>query len=377
MPFSEPDLAPLLDTLARSAAERDKEDGHAAAQKQALADAGLLGLSIPERFGGDELPWSRLLQVVRTVARDDSALAHLLAFHHLQVATLLIYGTQEQQARWLEPTVRLRQWWGNAVNPRDERLRAIASPEGYRLEGEKRYCSGTLGSACMTVSARDADGAIVLGVVATAQHGITVREDWDAIGQRQTDSGSHFDAVRLARADVLRAPDTPPSVRHTVRTCLGQLILVNLYAGLAEGALAEARSLMAEGGIPTDAAVRAPLLGRLGDGHVRAVTATVMADRAGAQFDVLWQAGEAVVPQHRAEAAVAIAEAKVVAHRASLHLGEALFDIGGARATRGALGLDRFWRNARTHTLHDPLDQKLAALGRWSLEGEFPPGFYQ
>ena len=41
-------------------------------------------------------------------------------------------------------------------------------------------------------------------------------------------------------------------------------------------------------------------------------------------------------------------------------------------STKAALALDRFWRNARTHTLHDPLDYKLRAIGRYALEGILP-----
>ncbi|WP_244137250.1 amidohydrolase family protein [Burkholderia pyrrocinia] len=55
------------------------------------------------------------------------------------------------------------------------------------------------------------------------------------------------------------------------------------------------------------------------------------------------------------------------------HLSEALFDACGARATAASLGLDRFWRNARTHTLHDPLDYRLRDVGRFALTGELPP----
>lgn len=376
MSFDAPVLDALLDRLRHNAVQRDRSGGHAAEEKAAIADAGLLSLSIPRRYGGEGLAWSGILAIVRKLATVDSALAHLLAFHHLQVATVLIYGDDAQQGRWLPPTVEQALWWGNAVNPKDDRLLAQASAGGYRLDGEKRYCSGARGASWLTLSARDAQGGLILGVVNAAQPGISVRDDWNAIGQRQTDSGSvRFEAVPLHRADLLRAPDTPPTVRHTIRTCLGQLILVNLYAGLAQGALAEARALPrspAQGGTPDTA-----LLARFGAAHVQASTSAVMADRAAAHFDALWAAGEAVTPEQRREAAVAIAEAKVVAHRASLRLGEELFELGGARSTHGDLALDRFWRNARTHTLHDPIDQKLASLGLWLTEGEFPPGFYQ
>ena len=376
MPFDADDLPALLAQLRSTAAARDRAGGHAAAEKSTLAQAGLLRLSIPGAHGGDALAWSALLRIVRSIATVDSALAHLLAFHHLQVATLLIYGNAAQQERWLAPTAGQDLWWGNAVNPKDDRLAAQRSGDGYLLQGDKRYCSGARGASFLTVSARDAQGDIILGAVRADDGGITVREDWNAIGQRQTDSGSvHFASVPLAGADILRGPGTPPQVRHTVRTCLGQLILVNLYAGLAQGALQEAVALPRSGPLPSspDSAV----LSRWGEAQVLSSTATAMADRAGGHFDALWAAGDGVTADQRKGAAVAIAEAKVVSHRAALRLGEELFELGGARSTHGDLALDRFWRNARTHTLHDPIDQKLAALGRWSLEGDFPPGFYQ
>ena len=60
------------------------------------------------------------------------------------------------------------------------------------------------------------------------------------------------------------------------------------------------------------------------------------------------------------------------AHRAALSVGEGVFDVCGARSARAAQGLDRFWRNARTHTLHDPIDYKLRDIGRYALEGRLP-----
>jgi ABC-type taurine transport system ATPase subunit len=74
----------------------------------------------------------------------------------------------------------------------------------------------------------------------------------------------------------------------------------------------------------------------------------------------------------RGEVAVAGAEAKVLAHRAGLEISSQLFELTGARSTSERLGLDRFWRNVRVHTLHDPVDHKLRDLGRHALDGRFP-----
>ena len=56
---------------------------------------------------------------------------------------------------------------------------------------------------------------------------------------------------------------------------------------------------------------------------------------------------------------------------------ERLFELAGTRSTLGEHNLDRHWRNARTHTLHDPVDYKLRELGDWVLNERHPnPSFY-
>ncbi|MFT7980835.1 monooxygenase, partial [Salmonella enterica subsp. enterica serovar Enteritidis] len=58
-------------------------------------------------------------------------------------------------------------------------------------------------------------------------------------------------------------------------------------------------------------------------------------------------------------------------------LSSRIFEATGARATHAALRFDRFWRNLRTQTLHDPLHYKLQELGDWVLNGTHPqPSFY-
>ncbi|KVD90410.1 acyl-CoA dehydrogenase [Burkholderia stagnalis] len=374
-------LARVIDALRGSAAARDRAGGHAAQEKQWLADAGLLTLAVPRAFGGQEAAWPVIYDAIRQVARVDSALAHLVGFQCLQVVSIDVWGDPAQRARYLRGTVEHRWWWGNAVNPLDTRLAATATPDGgYRLDGVKGFCSGTRGSQRMTVSAHDpALGRTVFGVVPTARAGITVNDDWDPIGQRQTDSGSvTFDGVTLAPDEVLHRSETPPTPRATLRTLVSQLVLTNLFVGLAEGALAEARDYVLRNGRPwiqagVERASDDPYtLQRFGDMRVQAVAAAALADRAADALQRAWTLRDALTADGRAEVALAVSEAKIVAQRAALENGEALFDACGARATGAALGLDRFWRNARTHTLHDPLDYRLRDVGRFALAGELP-----
>ncbi|WP_334041979.1 acyl-CoA dehydrogenase family protein [Burkholderia ambifaria] len=374
-------LARVIDSLRATAAARDRAGGHAADEKQWLADAGLLTLAVPREFGGQEAAWPAIYDTIRQIARVDSALAHLVGFQILQIVSVDVWGSAAQRERYLRGTVEHRWWWGNAVNPLDTRLVATATPDGgYRLDGVKGFCSGTRGSQRMTVSAHDPEtGRTVFGVVPTDRDGITVNDDWDPIGQRQTDSGSvRFDGVTLAPDDVLHRSETPPTPRATLRTLVSQLVLTNLFVGLAEGALAEARDYVLKHGRPwihagvAQASDDPYTLQRFGDMRVRAVAAASLADRAALELQRAWVRRDALTADERAEVALAVSEAKIVAQRAALDNGEALFDACGARATAASLGLDRFWRNARTHTLHDPLDYRLRDVGRFALTGELP-----
>lgn len=373
-------LTPLLEQLRASAPTRDRQGGHPAQEKTLLRGAGLLGWSIPARFGGLGKPWPEIYTLVRRVAEVDSALAHLLAFHHLQIATVLIYANETQQARWLADTSKRRLWWGNAMNPLDTRLVAREDGKGYVLDGVKGYCSGTRGSSMMTLSAQEAvSGKVLLAALPTGRDGIEVRDDWDPIGQRQTDSGTVvFANVALGHDDVLRSPDSVPTPFQTLRTCFAQLVLVNLYAGIAAGAMEEARRQANGRAKPWINAGVASIgedpymLHRFADMHVQSAAAAALADRAAVQLAEAFARGASLSSAERGAVALAIAEAKVIAHRAALSAANELFEVTGARGTAASLGLDRYWRNIRTHSLHDPLDYKLAVIGRWALNRELP-----
>ncbi|MGF6733094.1 alkylation response protein AidB-like acyl-CoA dehydrogenase [Paraburkholderia youngii] len=372
------DLTTLLAALRASAAQRDREGGHAAQQKQWIADAGLLTLAVPREFGGAGARWSAIYDVVRELARVDSALAHLVGFTCLQVVSIDLWGNSRQREKYLRGTVEHRWWWGNAVNPLDTRLIATSTHDGgYLLDGQKGFCSGTRGSQMMTVSAHDpSTGKPVFAAVPTTREGITVHDDWDPIGQRQTDSGSvSFARVRVEPHEVLERPDTPYA---SLRTLISQQVLTNLFVGIAQGALEEARAYVHEHGRPWIASGVAKatddpyLIQRFGEMHIQTVSAGALAARAANALDEAWQQRATLDAESRARVALATSEAKIVAHRAALDIGEKLFDACGARATHAPLALDRFWRNARVHTLHDPLDYRVRDVGRYALSGTLP-----
>lgn len=115
--------------------------------------------------------------------------------------------------------------------------------------------------------------------------------------------------------------------------------------------------------------------------HLRAATA--LADKAGLEINSLYEnSGNAetrakVTAQARGEAAEWVASVKVTATDTGLRVTSGVFEVTGAKSTASKVGLDRFWRDIRTHSLHDPVAYKNRELGRYFLLQETPePTWY-
>jgi alkylation response protein AidB-like acyl-CoA dehydrogenase len=375
----------LARQLAASAVERDRAGGHAAPERELIRASGLLALTIPQESGGGGADWSTFYATLRRLAQADSALAHLYGFHHLQMATLLLYGTPTQQRDQFEATVTQRLFWGNALNPLDQRAVATEAEDGWIFNGPKSFASGSVGSDRLVVSAwHRPTQSLVIATTPTRRAGVRVRADWDAFGQKQTDSGTvDFERLAIAHDDVLVGPGATHTPRMTLRPLVSQLIMTNLYLGIAIGAFDEARVYTREQARPwagsgvTRAADDPIVQHRYGDLRLLIRAAEAVTDAAQLQLETAFARGDAIDTAQRGQLAVAIYEAKVLAHRAAMEVSSQFFELAGARATSQKLGLDRFWRNARVHTLHDPVDVKLRDIGRHALDGQLPePGSY-
>jgi alkylation response protein AidB-like acyl-CoA dehydrogenase len=372
--------ASIAAELAATAVARDAAGGHPAKERERLRASGLLTLSVPDEYGGAGGRWFDVYRVVRKLAEADSAVAHLFGFHHLQIAGVLLYGSPEQRRLLLQSTVDRGLFWGNALNPLDRRTVAVEEDEGYDINGIKSFCSGSVGSDLLTLSAwHPATQTNLIAAIPTRRFGVSVEADWDAFGQRQTDSGNvTFDHVRLDARDILVAPGTAQTAFQTLRTCVAQLSMTNLYLGIARGGLDAAIAYTTESAHPwfasgVERSADDPFVQRrYGELHLLVKPAALLADAAAEALDDAFALGHALTAEERAEVAIAVAEAKVLAHRAALAVGSEMFENTGARSTSARFGFDRFWRNARTHTLHDPVDYKIRDIGRYAIEGRAP-----
>lgn len=362
----------LVQELAPSVVERDRVGGLPKRERDLIRASGLLKLTIPTQHGGLGQPLSVLLTTVRDIARVDPSLAHVFAFHHLMLASVRLYGTEEQWTEAYRETSASGLFWGNALNPRDPRTVLRARGGKLVVDGVKSFCSGAGDSDRLIVSALREDGKLMVAVIPTGRSGVRVLGDWDAIGQRQTDSGTvELHEVEVHEHELLTTPGPLGSPFASLRSCIAQSILVHVYLGIAEGALEVVQRAHR---ISSDDAVR---LVRAGELLVELEGAAALAERARVGLDRSWERGEALSEQERAEAATVVALAKVATTRAGLSVTSRMFELLGARAALRSEALDRFFRNLRTHTLHDPVDEKLRELGAWALLGEAPkPGFY-
>jgi alkylation response protein AidB-like acyl-CoA dehydrogenase len=368
-----------------TAVERDRLGGTPKRERDALRASGLLNLIVPADLGGASATWTVALRAVRTIARADGSLGHVFGFQHLLLATVRLFGTRAQFESLARATVAGRWFWGNALNPLDPRTTIARRGDDYVLRGEKSFCSGARDAEVLVVSATDAaTGKLVVAAIPGDRLGVLARGDWDNMGQRQTDSGSvAFDDVWVRGSELLVDPGPLGSTWATLRPLIAQLTLCNVYLGIAEGALHAARTATRErtrawfsSGV--ERASDDPfVLATLGDLWAELEAARLVTDAAAVSLDGVWARGEDLTIDERGQAAVAIAAAKITTTRAGLEVASRMFEAAGARATTARLGLDRFWRNLRTHTLHDPVDYKRRDLGRWFLTDEWPtPSFY-
>jgi alkylation response protein AidB-like acyl-CoA dehydrogenase len=235
------------------------------------------------------------------------------------------------------------------------------------------------------VSAREPGSReLVVAALPTARSGVSVAPDWDNFGQRQTDSGSvTFESVRVELYELLSEPGPLSTPFSCLRPLVAQLVLTNVYLGIAEAAFQDACHYTLRESRPwhSSKAVRTEedpyVLGHFGDFWVGLESVRVLADRAASRLEEAWRRGAALSADERGTVALAIATAKVAATRTGLDICTRMFDVAGARATHGGLRLDRHWRNLRTHTLHDPVAYKLRELGEWALKRSYPvPSFY-
>ncbi|WP_432349233.1 acyl-CoA dehydrogenase family protein (plasmid) [Shinella yambaruensis] len=373
--------------LARRGAQLDADGKPPFAEIERLKTEGLLTALHPVEIGGGGLDWVDGLRLVRILARGESSIGQLLGYHFVN-SQYVYWAADDPDKAWdlgVE-TVAKRLYWGAAVNPRDPGLTLTRSDDHYLLNGRKTFSTGAHVSDRINANAAFGD-EIANIVLPTDRPGYIANDDWDNIGQRLSDSGSvEFRDFPVYESDFLlplaRKDDAPP-VQATFNTPLIQLVFVNFYLGTAEGALAAATDYVRTTTRPwvtsgLEKASEDPyILERIGEFRAALKASAALADAAAAIVQSSLARGRGVTARERGEAAIEAYAAKVNATHVALDVTSRIFELTGARSTASHHRFDRYWRNVRTHTLHDPVFYKAREVGDFALNGRVPePSLY-
>ncbi|MEU5071473.1 SfnB family sulfur acquisition oxidoreductase [Streptomyces asoensis] len=351
------------------------------AELDRMSASGLLAVTVPADHGGADVGARTLAEIFRLLATADASLAQIPQSHFAYVNVMRRQGTPEQREFFFAELLAGRRF-GNAQSEagtrhvQDIRTRLEPRPDGsYVLTGVKHYSTGALFADWIPVLARTGDDRLHVAYVPSGAPGLTVVDDWDGLGQRTTASGTvRLDGVPVPADRVL--PHHLTFEGPQLHGALAQLLHAAIDTGIAAGALAEAAEFVRtksrpwfESGVET-AAEDPLLIQRFGELALCIKAAEALLREAARSVDA---ARADLSDDTAAEASVAVAAAKVQAARAAVEVSSALFEVSGTRSAADSLNLHRHWRDARTHTLHDPARWKIQHIGRFVLNGTRPP----
>lgn len=366
----------LVSQFAQTAVERDRKGGNAKTERDLLRESGLLSLLIPSEQGGLGGNWHDVFKVVQSIARVDSSLAHIYGYHCINLVTPHLCGTEEQWTSFYRQTAQHQLFWGNAFNPVDIKLEAVKQHQHFVLNGVKTFCSGSVDSDVLLVSAHyEAQEDPLLAVIPTNRIGIDVKEDWDNMGQRQTDSGTViFENVIVKEEEVLQLGFNHSNFSR-LRYNIATFVLNHVYLGIAEGAFAAALDYTKTTARPRFpqyvSALEDPVIQHhYGEFHVQLEAARLIVERADQLLQQLWDTPSTITEQQLQALDNALQTAKVFTTKTGLQITSDIFEVMSSRSTAARYGFDRYWRNIRTMTLHVPVDVAIQTIGQKILVAE-------
>ncbi|MFM9614610.1 SfnB family sulfur acquisition oxidoreductase [Streptomyces niveiscabiei] len=371
----------LADEFRPDASARDRERRLPRAELDRLSESGLLAVTVPAEHGGADVDAATLAEIFRLLATADASIAQIPQSHFVYVNVIRRQGT-EQQRKFFSAELLAGRRLGNAQSEagtrhvQDIRTRLDRHPDGsYTLTGTKNYCTGALFAHWIPVLARAEDDKLYVAYVPADAPGVRVDDDWDGLGQRTTASGTvHLDAVPVPADRVL--PHHLTFEGPQLHGAVAQLLHAAIDAGIAGGALAEAVAFVRTKSRPWfesgyETAAEDPLLiQRFGELAIQVRASEALLKEAARAVDA---ARAELTDDTAAEASIAVAAAKVTAAQTAVDVAAALFEVSGTRSALDSLNLHRHWRDARTHTLHDPPRWKVQHIGRHVLDGTRPP----
>jgi SfnB family sulfur acquisition oxidoreductase len=370
----------LAVTFVSASAERDRDRLLPFAELDSYSQSGLWAMNVPKAYGGAGVSYATVAEVFKIISAADASIGQI-AQNHISLIDVIRLDPDEARKRFFFGEALRGVRFGNATSERggknifDFKTRLTRQDDGFAVNGEKFYSTGALLAHMIPVNAINEDGKATFAVVERDAPGLSIIDDWNGIGQKTTASGTvRLDNVFVPASHVIPshlAFDTP-----SVHGPVAQILQAAIDAGIAQHAIDDTLAFVRTRTRPwVDSgqdSVRDDhyLLREIADLEIRLHAAEAVLERAGLAIDAGLRDENA---ETVAEASIRVAEAKVLTTEIAILATNKLFELAGTQATLEAHNLDRHWRDARTHTLHDPVRWKFHAIGNYYLNGVKPP----
>jgi SfnB family sulfur acquisition oxidoreductase len=370
----------LAEQFAAGAAERDRIRRWPVEELDVFSQSGLWSINVPKAFGGPEVSYATLAKVIEIISAADPSIGQIPQNHLGVIAAIRTVSDPQQQALLFGEALKGARF-GNAFSEFKSKRAAefetkfTDAGDHVIVEGEKFYSTGALLAHLVPIVALDSEGRAWYAIAERDAPGLTVIDDWSAFGQRTTLSGTVLlDKVKVPKTHLV--PGYKGYDKPTADGAIFQIIQVAVDTGIARAAIEDTISFVKTKSRPwvdsgLDHAWQDPYtIQAVGDLTLRLHATQALLEKAGLAVDAAVAAPDANTV---AKAQIAVAEAKVLSTEIAIAATNKLFELAGTRSTLSEYNLDRHWRNARTHTLHDPVRWKYAILGNYALNGINPP----
>ena len=225
---------------------------------RALGELGLLGMNVPEAYGGSELGAVGVAVVIEEVARFDGSLALTVASHNgLGTGHLLRFGSEELKRRYLPDLAagrKLAAWGltepGSGSDAAGLRTTAVRKGDRWILNGSKMFITqGTVGDVfiVLALTAPEKKGkGITAFLLEKGLPGFSQRAMHGKLGMRSSDT-AELSFEDVAVPDEQRVGDLDAGFTNTLQILdRGRVGIGALAVGLARGAFEEARAYARE-----------------------------------------------------------------------------------------------------------------------------------
>ncbi len=159
--------------LAPRAGELDEAGASVTCHLKALSELGVMGMNLPERWGGPGVSPTGLLLSLVEISRACAATSSMVGAHFLGTDAVLIGGDDAQRETWL-PRAASGEWLAGFAlteprggsNPADLRTCAVRDGDVYRIDGVKHFISNAAEARFLVVFAKTDPQAGARGVSA-------------------------------------------------------------------------------------------------------------------------------------------------------------------------------------------------------------------